>query len=69
MPRNSEDKLCGTGGHCKKFCFTYEDYADLFCVSVSYIRHLVSDGRFDPNSLKSVIRYYLERKAKYPEED
>ena len=48
----------------RRFRFTYEDYARLYGVKVDTVRHWVWLGRFNPESLQSVVDYAMQRRAK-----
>ena len=56
MPRNKEGKPCGTGGHQKKFTFTYTDISELLDIKEYKVRRLVSEGKLTP-TLKGIIEY------------
>lgn len=60
MGKNSAGKPYGNGGAPKVFMkLRYQDYADLFGLSVSYVKDLRANNQFDPSNLDSVIGYYL----------
>jgi len=61
MPRNAKGKICGTGGHRRKYCFTVVDYSLLFGKSVQTILRWQSKRKIDLADLNSVVSCYLSR--------
>jgi len=44
-----------------KYYYTYVDIAEVLGVSVDRVRHLKSEGKLEPASLKSIINYICHK--------
>lgn len=51
----------GKGRYPSKFFFTYEDYANVFGLSVEAVRKHAQRGNYDPNDLVSVLEFLNNR--------
>lgn len=61
MKPNWGDKRWNKGRQPTKFYFTYQDIADIVGLDVETVRKYSRDGAFDPNDLKSVVKFIESR--------
>ncbi len=52
----NQDNHWNKGRSYKKFNYTYQDIAEVLGISVSRVRHLISEGKLNP-TLKGIVEY------------